>query len=161
MTTKQMQETAVPPTRPRTLVAAIVSLIALGLVIAALVNTIAAQNGGRQTAPPPNFQPAAQIDLLARSYDNETLAQITLDQATNLGVFFVIKDISTEYFDLSLNGPSGFHVLILHSEEYRTDGAGARSLQGFALQPGEYQLVLTSRQSPGRLSVHWGSLGQN
>ena len=79
----------------------------------------------------------------------------------SLTVTGAFAGISTEYFDLSLNGPSGFHVLILHSEEYRTDGAGARSLQGFALQPGEYQLVLTSRQSPGRLSVHWGSLGQN
>lgn len=161
MTTKQMKETAVSPTRPRALAAATVSLIALGLVVAALVNTIAMQNSGRQTAPPPNFQPAAQIDLSARSYNNETLAQITLDQATTLGVFFVIKDINTAYFDLSLNGPAGFHALILHSEEFRTDDVGASSLQEFALQPGEYRLLLTSWQSPGRLFVDWGPLGQN
>lgn len=161
MTTKQIQETAVSPTRSRVLAAVIVSLMVLGLVIAALVNAIAMQNSGRQTAPPPNFQPAAQIDLSARSYDNETLAQITLDQATTLGVFFVIKDINTAYFDLSLNGPAGFHALILHSEEFRTDDAGASSLQEFALQPGEYRLVLTSWQSPGRLFVDWGPLDQN
>lgn len=161
MTTKQIQETAVSPTRPRVLAAVIVNLMVLGLVIAALVNAIAMQNSGRQTSPPPNFQPAAQIDLSTRSYDNETLAQITLDQATTLGVFFVIKDINTAYFDLSLNGPAGFHALILHSEEFRTDDAGASSLQEFALQPGEYRLVLSSWQSPGRLFVDWGPLDQN
>lgn len=161
MTTRQMQETAVPSTRPRALAIAITSLIALGLIIAALASPIARQNGGRQTAPPPNFQSAAQIDLSARSYNNETLAQITVDQPTNLGVFFVIKDINTEYFDLSLKGPAGYHSLILHGEEFRTDGAGASSLQEFALQPGEYRLALTSRQSPGRLSIHWGPLGKN
>jgi len=140
-------------TRP--LLGVLVALMALGLAVVLLLNS-AAPNVSYSSAPPADFQPAATIDLSTRAYEAETLARITLGETGTLGVHFLVQNIDTEYFDLSLSGPDGYRAVVLHGEDFRTDSLGASSLQEFNLRAGEYQLVLTARQNPGHLTVSWG-----
>jgi hypothetical protein len=69
-----------------------------------------------------------------------------------VGVFIAVRDINTPNFDLSVTGPDGFSSTILHGEGYRADRD--RGLWEENLQPGTYQIVLTSHRSPGRISVY-------
>lgn len=140
-------------TRP--LLGVLAALLALALVVVLVANS-AAPNGSYSSMPPAEFQPAAVVDLSSRAYEAETLARITLEEAGTLGVYFLVQNIDTNYFDLSLSGPDGYRALVLHGEDFRTDSLGASGLQEFALRAGEYQLILTARQNPGLLSVSWG-----
>jgi len=81
--------------------------------------------------------------------------QFSLEETAVVGIFFTIRDIDTTYFDLSLSGLDGDSLVILHSEDYRTDRDGG-GLWEQSLPPGAYRLVLTAAQSPGALSVYWG-----
>ncbi|MCB8983378.1 MAG: hypothetical protein H6659_06125 [Ardenticatenaceae bacterium] len=134
------------------------TVIALGLIFFAAVFAATRNNAPKTPDPvqlPPGFQPAAGIDLAARAYDNETVAEITLDEAATLDVSFLMQNLDTPLIDLSLRGTDGYQATIMHAETYRTDRAGASDSREFALPPGTYQLVLTARQSPGVLSVAW------
>ena len=139
----------------RFLVVVLIALLVLGLVTVLAINNVAAQNANSQLAPP-DLQQAAQIELSSRAYEGEPVAQIHLDEAATLSVFFLIRNINTPYFDLSLSGPDGYQAVVLHGEDFRTDSLGASALQAFTLPPGDYRLVLTARQSPGELTVQWG-----
>lgn len=141
-------------TRP--LLGVLAGLTAFGLGVVLMWNNTAVPVVIQSAAPPPDFQPAATVDLSTRAYESETLAVITLDKSASLGVFALIQNIETDYFDLSLNGPDGYQTVIWHGEDFYTDSVGASNMQEFALGPGEYRLVLTARQTPGLLSVAWG-----
>ena len=132
-------------------------LLALGLIVILVlaVSSMLAQGRKTRLAPPADFQQAAEIDLSARPYDAETLMQFSLEETAVVGIFFTIRDIDTTYFDLSLSGLDGDSLVILHSEDYRTDRDGG-GLWEQSLPPGAYRLVLTAAQSPGALSVYWG-----
>jgi hypothetical protein len=103
-------------------------------------------------SPPPGFGRVAQIDLSARSYSAESIGQFTLNEPANVGVFLAVYDINTAYFDLRVTGPAGFSSGILHGEGYRTARDGGLWEQ--SLQPGTYQIVLTSHSSPGRAIIY-------
>jgi hypothetical protein len=103
-------------------------------------------------SPPQGFDPVAQIDLSVQPYSAESLAQFSLTEPAIAGVFIAVRDINTPYFDLSVTGPDGFHSTVLHGEGYRADRDGG--LWEENLQPGTYQLVLTSHQSPGNVSIY-------
>lgn len=103
---------------------------------------------------PSDFQQAAEIDLSNRSYKEEILGQFLLEDTTDLDILFSIPNVDTTFLDLSLMGPDSVLTVILHSEDYRTDQHGSGRWKK-SLTPGAYQLVLTSEQSPGTLSVFW------
>ncbi len=94
----------------------------------------------------------AEIDLSTRPYPSETIARFTLQETSSRGVFIVIDNIDTTYFDLSVAGPNGFHSTILHGEGYNASQDGG--LWEKQLPPGTYRLVLTSDQSAGTASVY-------
>jgi hypothetical protein len=75
-----------------------------------------------------------------------------LDEPALVGVFLAIRSIDTTYFDLSLTGPDGYSSVISHGVGYNAEQDGG--LWEEELQPGIYQILLTSHQSPGTASVY-------
>jgi hypothetical protein len=128
------------------------SLMALCVLTALALNGFAGATAVDPFSPPPGFDLAARIDLSTQPYSNEALAQFTLTEPTLMGVFLTVRDINTPYFDLSVTGLDGFSSTVLHGEGYRADRDGG--LWEESLQPGTYQIVLTSRQSPGNISLY-------
>jgi hypothetical protein len=111
-------------------------------------------NGSQGLAVPAGFQPLAAADLAAHAYDAEVLAEFTLTETAVTTLFYTLPNADTPYFDLSLIGPDGSSLTILHSENYRTDENGGGSWEQ-TLTGGMYQLILTAEPSPGTLSVYW------
>jgi hypothetical protein len=145
--------------RPETLTAGthvsipvMVSVLILCVVLTLTAGSVAAKNPVGRLAPPQDFQSVAQIDLSSQPHSNETLVQFSLDKSAYVGVYVAIRDINTAYFDLSITGPADYRSVILHGEGYRADQDGGLWEQN--LTPGDYQLVLTSAQSPGAVSVY-------
>lgn len=122
------------------------------VVLAFLLNMSAAENPVDRLSPPGDFVRIAEIDLSTQAYSGEVLAQFSIEAAAEAGIFVLVKDINTPYFDLRVVGPDGYSSVVLHGEGYWTDRDGG--LWEATLSPGTYQLVLTSHQSPGSVSVY-------
>ena len=151
MTTNSLRETAVTP---RTLV-----LIGIGLAVVLLggvliATPLLAWNRYAQVSPPPEFRRLAEVDLSAQAWEGEAAARFSLAEAADVALYFSVRQIDSAYFDLSLHGPDGYQVLIMHSESYRTDEVEAGWQRGFSLPAGDYELVLTAVQSPGMLTIY-------
>jgi hypothetical protein len=93
----------------------------------------------------------AEIDLSSQSYAAQPLAEFTVNEPTWVGVFIVVRDINTSYFDLRVAGSGEYNSVVLHGEGYRAERDGG--LWEENLLPGTYQLVLTSNQSPGTAAI--------
>ena len=71
-----------------------------------------------------------------------------------MGIFFRRENIEAAYIYLHLTGGDGADFVLLHGEGYR---AGRNTgLWQETLPPGDYRLVLDSRQSSGTLAVYLG-----
>ncbi|MFZ1397227.1 MAG: hypothetical protein WAS33_10040 [Candidatus Promineifilaceae bacterium] len=84
------------------------------------------------------------------------MGEFTLTETAVAHIFYTIPNIDTAEFDLRLLGPNGDSLVILHSEEFRTDKSGGGTWEQ-SLPAGVYQLVLTASQTPGTLSVYWSN----
>jgi hypothetical protein len=135
----------------RTTIPVMSGIGALCVMLVLALNISAGRNSLDNFSPPQDFGPLAELDLSARAYSNEPLAQFSLDEPANVGVFVVIRNIDTPYFDLSMTGPNGYSSIIMHGEGYSAYQDGG--LWEKNLSPGTYQIVLTSHQSPGTASV--------
>ncbi|MCB8976609.1 MAG: hypothetical protein H6657_04205 [Ardenticatenaceae bacterium] len=102
-----------------------------------------------------NFQLLARIDLSRKTWQEEPVAEFSLDDSARVTLYFSLRNVNAAYFDLALSGPDGFQALILHSETYRTDDNGAGWEREFSLLPGDYHVLLTAPQNPGTLAVYW------
>ena len=131
---------------------AMVSILTLCVISAFALNTSADKHLIDSFSPPKDFVPVAQLDLSKQAYPSETLTQFTLDESTIVGVFIIVKEINTTYFDLSVTGADGYSSIVLHGEGYNAFQDGG--LWEENLPAGTYQLVLTSHQSPGTASVY-------
>ncbi len=136
----------------RKTVSVMTGIMALCLISVFMLNTVAKGNGLSRFSPPQDFTPVSQINLSTRAYSNETLAQFTVDKATYVGVFLVIRNINTTYFDVSVTGPNNYRSTVLHGEGYNAFEDGGLWEENLA--PGTYQVVLTSHQSPGSAAVY-------
>jgi hypothetical protein len=116
------------------------------------LNIQAAGNPTGRFSPPYGFARVAEIDLSDRPYACETIARFTLDQNSSAGVFIVVNNIDTTYFDLSVAGPDGARSTVLHGEGYNASQDGG--LWEKTLPSGTYRLVLTSDQSAGTASIY-------
>lgn len=130
--------------------------LALCLVFVSLITNAFRYSRDNPAGVPPDFQLAAKVDLAARSYDGETVAQLTLAETAVVHIYYTLPNIDITYFDLSLKGADGDTHLILHSEDYQTDENGGGMWEKH-LSQGVYQLVLTAPQTTGTLSVYWTS----
>jgi hypothetical protein len=132
------------------------SLMLVGVASVFTINIFAEENSSLKFSPPQGFSPVAQLDLSRQEYFTASLAEFTLDEPTAVGVFVVIRNINTTYFNLSVTGPNGFNSIVMHGEGYRADQDGG--LWEETLPAGTYQLLLTSHQSPGEISVSMKTL---
>ncbi len=129
------------------------ALWAAGLLIVLLVYLFLHGGGQRenaQLAPPADFQLLAEIDLAARPYGLDTVAQFTLQETADVGIFYAMPNFNTAYLDLSLIGPNGERYVILHSEDLKTDAAGGGSM-GAALKPGRLPAAAHHGTEPRRV----------
>jgi hypothetical protein len=127
----------------------------VGLFIFVLL-TVSCQTDPAKPTPPPDFQFVAEVDLSAQPYDAETVGEFTLGETAVTRIFYTIPNIDTADFDLRLIGPNDDSLVILHSEDFRTDESGGGTWEQ-SLPAGDYQLVLTASPTPGMLSVYWRS----
>ncbi len=116
------------------------------------LNLQAAGNPAGRFSAPQGYSKAAEIDLSTRPYAAETIARFTVEQVSLNGVFIVVRDIDTDYFDLSVAGPAEDLATVLHGEGYSASQDGG--LWEKTLQPGVYKVVLTSDQSAGTASIY-------
>jgi hypothetical protein len=128
-----------------------------GIIVVCFISTITLNTSADKHlivsfSPPKDFVPVAQLDLSKRVYLSTTLTQFTLDEPTIVGVFIVVKEINTTYFDLSVTGADGYSSIVLHGEGYNAFQDGG--LWEENLPVGTYQVVLTSHQSSGTASVY-------
>lgn len=103
-------------------------------------------------SPPPGFDLVAEIDLSEQAYSAERIRQFTVNKPAMVGVFLAVYDINTTYFDLKITGPDGYSSGVLHGEGYNAARDGG--LWERNLQPGTYEIVLTSHPSPGRAVIY-------
>lgn len=128
------------------------NFISLGLFILAMAAACTAV----QPEPPGGYQPAVEIDLALRAYEEETIWEFALAETAVTGIFYTIPNVNTDRFDLSVVGPDGENYAILQSESFRTDENGSGTWEQ-SLPAGRYRLVLTASQTPSVLSVFWGT----
>ena len=86
---------------------------------------VADQNYKAQLEQQADRQLLAEVDLGMKTWENEPVAQFSIDDTAEVGLYFSLQNLDTAYFELSLQGPDGYQTLILHSEDYRTDDNGA------------------------------------
>jgi hypothetical protein len=136
----------------RTPISVMASVMVFCVISVFTLNSLADKNSLNKFSPPQGFVPVAQIDLSTRAYSSETLAQFSLDKPTFVGVFIMVNNINTTYFDLSVTGPDGYSSLVLHGEGYSAFQDGG--LWEENLPAGTYQVMLTSHESPGTASIY-------
>lgn len=139
----------------RTSIPMMASFIAVCVIFVFALNRSALKNSFNKFSPPRDFESVAQIDLSTQTYFAETLTEFSLDQVSSVGVFIVVDNIHTTYLDVRITGPSGFDSIVLHGEGYNAVQDGGLWEQNLA--PGTYQIVLTSDQSSGTLTVYMKS----
>lgn len=139
-------------TGTRTTIPVLTTIMAFCVILVLILNGLAAKNLLIKFTPPQDFAPLAQIDLSTRDYSSETLAHFTLNRPTYVAVFVAIRNINTTYFDLSVTGPNGYSSIVLHGEGYNAFQDGGLWEENLA--PGDYQIVVSSHQSPGTASVY-------
>jgi hypothetical protein len=130
---------------------ALAGLVVLCAVAALALNSVAS-TAPDPFAPPPSYQPVAQLDVGARPYESEVLYAFHLDRAQPAGLYLLISDMSADYFDLTLAGPGDERRVVLHGEGYAPSRDSVRLEETFP--PGDYQLLLTVRASRGGLSLY-------
>jgi hypothetical protein len=133
-------------------IAIMAGILAACVFLTVALNIQAAGNPLGRFSPPPGYAKVAEIDLSTRPYSSETIARFAVEQTLSSGVFIVVRDIDTTYFDISVAGPDGACSTVLHGEGYRASQDGG--LWEKMLQPGVYKVVLTSDQSPGNASIY-------
>jgi hypothetical protein len=134
------------------IIPAMTSLMVFCIISVIALNSFADRNLLNKSSPPQGFTPIAQLDLSKQAYPSTPLTQFTLDEPTIVGVFIIVKEINTTYFDLSVTGADGYSSIVLHGEGYNAFQDGG--LWEENLPAGTYQLVLTSHQSPGTIFVY-------
>lgn len=80
---------------------------------------------GSQT-PPDGFKLLAAADLAAQDFNEETLTGFTLGETAVVTLDYTLPDIQAD-LDLRLKGANNDTFVILHSQDFRTDGTGETS----------------------------------
>jgi hypothetical protein len=106
-------------------------------------------------SPPSNFEPLTQLDLSTGPFTEQVVGEFTLYETAEVGIFFTLQELNSDYFDLRLITQDGKEITILHGEDMRTDQNGG-GLWEENLSPGGYHLVLTAQKSPGNVALYWG-----
>lgn len=136
----------------RSTVSVLTAIMMVCLFFVVMLNGFTLKHAPDKLAPPQGFAPVTQIDLSKRAYSAETLTEFSLEKSTYVGIFIIVDNINTTYFDLRLTGPRTYSSIVLHGEGYNAFQDGG--LWEKQLAPGIYHLVITSHQSPGTASIY-------
>ena len=116
-------------------------------------------NGYRLTAPrsdpflpPQGYRLAKTIDLSQGEYTQSLAHTFTIDTLTRAGVYLLVENINSDYFEVRLTGPGQYDHLIVHAEGYMAVRDNPHVEDN--LQPGQYDCILTSKSSAGILSIY-------
>ena len=124
------------------------ALLALGIILFVYAGRDAAE-------PPPAYQLTREVALASQAYAGETVMTFTLEETTNVGIFYALENVDTGYFELSLSGGDGESRLLMRSEGLRTDRDGSGQWEE-VLPAGRYRLLLTADQGQGTVSLYRG-----
>ena len=102
--------------------------------------------------PPPGYSLVKTIELSQAVYTQAVVHAFTLEKPAEAGVYLLIQDVISEYLDVKLTGSHAYDRLIVHAEGYTAHRDNPHVEE--SLQPGRYQLILTSKPSPGTLSIY-------
>jgi hypothetical protein len=138
--------------KTRTVIGIMTGIMASCAILVFVLNSRVDGHPAGRFSPPQGFAKVAEIDLSNRPYSAETIASFTMDRTSSAGVFVVVDNIDTAYFDLSVAGTDGIHSAVLHGEGYSASQDGGLWEQ--TLPPGSYQLVLTSDRSSGKAVIY-------
>lgn len=128
------------------------TLLGLGfLVLATILFVLLASD---DIGPPPNLQPAGEVDLASQAFTAESVLEFALDETAMVSIFYGLRDIDTSFLELSLSPADGESEVLLRSEGLRTDREGG-GLWEQELLPGSYRLLLTAAQGQGTLAIYW------
>ena len=136
----------------RTTIGIMAGIMASCALLVFVLNSRAEADPAGRFSPPQGFAKVAEINLSVRPYFSESIARFTLEQTSSTGVFVVVNNIDTTYFDLSVSGPDGTQSTVLHGEGYNAAQDGG--LWEKTLPPGTYRLMLTSDQNSGTAVVY-------
>lgn len=134
----------------RTSTATVVA-IALMLVVAVVVAT--RQLPARQPRPPQGYARLAQADLAAQAHNATTLAEFSLAQKGEVGLYFTLQNLRAGAFELVVVGGDGTRYTVMQAEALRTDRRGDGQWAE-TLPAGAYRLLLTATQSAGIVTVY-------
>lgn len=102
--------------------------------------------------PPAGYMLLQKIDLSQAQSEQAAICEFSLAEPTAEGMYFVLKDIRSDYLDIQVVGPDGTTYPILHAEGYTATGISFYLEE--TLPPGRYTCLLTSRQSSGMLRIY-------
>ncbi len=102
--------------------------------------------------PPSGYALIKTIDLTEKEYTGEVVYQFAIEKERTAGVYLLIQNINSPYFEVILSGPDKYHKQIIHAEGY-TATQDSPHTEG-QLPAGDYQIILTSKKSPGKLLIY-------
>lgn len=102
--------------------------------------------------PPAGYRLLQTINLSESAHDQSIICDFTLTQPTQIGIHLLIEKVDSDYLEVRLTGEAEYDNLIVHAEGYTAEKDTPR--METTLQPGHYTCLLTSRLSPGTLSLY-------
>jgi hypothetical protein len=139
------------PTARKTMV----SLAALGLVVASATLALSLAFPDRMLQAPDGYQLAAKLDLSQQSYVNADVYPFVLNQPSAVSFFIALQEIQGAPVKIELSGPNGYsNVLVLLEDPAANIGRATVHPQDIALQSGAYHLQVTLPGSKGTVRVY-------
>lgn len=117
-------------------------------------------NGFRLSAPnrPPSYLPPSgytlvkTINLSEKEYAEETIYTIDVEKTSTVGIYLLIQNINSPYFEVVVSHPGAYQKQLIHAEGYTATQDTPHMEERFLA--GKYQIILTSKISPGMLLVY-------
>ncbi len=130
-------------------------VVAGGIVVGVLVSAgmlVGSTLGGSVAPSPKGYNLAARVDLSGGNMDAQSITRFTLAVAGDAVILLRVTGIESAYIDVTLVPARGAPLPLLHGEEFSSRSAD--SPYQFRLPAGDYQILLTSRESLGILEVY-------
>jgi len=127
-------------------------VILSGLVILFINGFRPAEPGEAFHPPPEGYRFVTRIDLAQAAHDGSAVCFFRIAKPVAVGIYLLLEDIDSEYFEVKLNGPDRYERVIIHGEGFSASHDTPRMEE--TLLPGEYECILTSQSSAGYLSIY-------
>ena len=133
-----------------------IPVIAVGLILLAFNLTLGGLNRASQpqgeAGPPPGYQFIREIQLSGQANQDLPVVAFNHTSANPRGIFIRLRNVQAGQISLRLAGPDGYSRILLDLENFSIGSDSV--LFEETLEPGQYQVLLTSQKSPGSLSFY-------